>query len=172
MDPLELEERIEALHPASFAWALACCGRNRDEGEEVLQMAYLKVVEGKARFRGESSFKTWLFSVIRRTAMERFRWRHALDRVLAVAARQPAALSGRADDAIVRSETSRRLLESLSQLARRQREVLELVFYHEMTIEEAAQTLGISLGSARVHYERGKKRMLARMKKEELIAFA
>ena len=172
MDPLELEERIEELHPASFGWALACCGRNRDEAEEVLQMAYLKVMEGKARFRGESSFKTWLFSVIRRTAQERFRWRHALDRFLTVVARQPAALSGRADDAIVRSETSRRLLDGLSQLARRQREVLELVFYHDMTIEEAAQTLGISLGSARVHYERGKKRILERMKKEELIAFA
>jgi DNA-directed RNA polymerase specialized sigma24 family protein len=35
--------------------------------------------------------------------------------------------------------------------------VLQLVFYHGMTIEEAAEVMHISLGSARTHYDRGKK---------------
>jgi DNA-directed RNA polymerase specialized sigma24 family protein len=36
---------------------------------------------------------------------------------------------------------------------------VELVFYHDMTIEEAARTAGLSVGTARVHYDRGKKRL-------------
>ncbi len=62
-----------------------------------------------------------------------------------------------------KSQTSAVLLDALRKLARRQREVLELVFYHELTIEEAAAAMNVSLGSARVHYQRGKKRLLAHL---------
>ncbi len=71
IDPMEiadLKAELEQLHSASFGWALNCCRRDADEAEEVLQTVYLKILEGKARFRGESSLKTWLFAVIRKTA--------------------------------------------------------------------------------------------------------
>src|SRR5689334_233240 len=59
---MELAEQLEQLHPASFAWALGCCDRDRAEAEEVLQNVYVKVLEGKARFNGRSTLKTWLFA--------------------------------------------------------------------------------------------------------------
>src|SRR2546425_4260061 len=75
MDIAEFKVELEKLHSASFGWALSCCGRDRAEAEEVLQMVYLKILEGKARFRGESSLKTWLFAVIRKTAATEYRRR-------------------------------------------------------------------------------------------------
>jgi RNA polymerase sigma factor (sigma-70 family) len=60
---------------------------------------------------------------------------------------------------IIRDETSRELIAALSRLSSRQREVLHLVFYQELTIAAAAEILGISLGSARAHYERGKAKL-------------
>ena len=77
-DPMEiadLKPELERLHSASFGWALNCCRRDATEAEEVLQTVYLKILEGKARFRGESSLKTWLFAVIRKTAATEYRRR-------------------------------------------------------------------------------------------------
>lgn len=152
------QAELEQLHPASYAWSLSCCRRDRDEAEEVLQDVYVKILEGKARFDGRSSLKTWLFAVIRRTAAARARRRMVRDLLLAKWARQEVEVAP-----IEYSETAEVLLTALKKLARRQREVLELVFYHDMTIEDAATALNVSLGTARVHYERGKKQLLAQL---------
>ena len=65
MNAGDLERELEALHRASFGWALGCCRWDHEEAADVLQAVYLKVLEGKARFDGRSSLKTWLFATIR-----------------------------------------------------------------------------------------------------------
>ncbi len=149
------------MHPASFSWALWCCGRRREEAEEVLQSAYLKAFVGAARFNGDSSLRTWFFGVIRRTAAEqrRRRWlRQQLIERWFIAPPEASTAPG-PEAAAASSETSRALLLALDALSARQREVLHLVFYQEMTIEEAAGILNISLGTARTHFERGKRQL-------------
>ena len=81
MEREQLERELEALHEASFAWALRCCGGDRGEAEDVLQTTYLKIVEGRARYRGESAIRTWLFAVIKRTAVDAHRRRERRERV-------------------------------------------------------------------------------------------
>src|ERR1043165_2698287 len=80
MDRAELERQLQAFHAASFAWALACCDRDRSDAEDVLQTVYVKVLDGKARFNGRAAFRTWLFAVIRTTAAanRRTHWLRAL----------------------------------------------------------------------------------------------
>ena len=71
MSPDALELELEWLHAAAFGWALACCAGDRAAAEDALQASYLKVLDESARFDGRSSFRTWLFGVVRRTAAER-----------------------------------------------------------------------------------------------------
>lgn len=164
-----IEERLEELHAASFAWAVTCCGGAFDDAEETLQTTYLKILEGRARFAGRSSFKSWLFGVIRRTAGERWRrrrrrrelagrWRVAYERRAAPA----DPLTAAAD-----AERAARLAAAVDDLSRRQRQVLELVFYQDLTVVEAAAVLAIGVGSARRHYARGKRALLGKLGAEE-----
>jgi RNA polymerase sigma-70 factor (ECF subfamily) len=161
VSPIDWRVELARLHTLSFAWALHCCRHRPEEAQDVLHEVYVRVLEGRARYAGHASTKTWLFAVIRRTAREqrRRRWlRTALiERWLQHGpSSDPLAVSERElDDA----KANARLRAALDRLSPRQREVLHLVYYQELTIEEAAGLAGISLGSARTHFERGKARL-------------
>lgn len=165
-----LSDSLAAHHSDAFGWAMACCHRNRALAEEVLQMAYVKILEGRARFDGRSSFKTWLFGVIRRIAAgERRRaWLSAsrLARFARMSLAPDAAWN--LEPVLTADRETARLLGALARLSARQKEILHLVFYQEMTIEESAAVLGLRVGTARVHYERGKRRLKALLAEESV----
>lgn len=162
MDIAELKAELEMLHNASFGWALSCCRRDRAQAEEVLQTVYLKILEGKACFRGEASLKTWLFAVIRKTAIGehrkdllcKLRWSDSSAQATPLVSplEQPGV-------AFEKSERQALFQSALKSLPRRQREALHLVFYQDLSLSEAADVMGISIGSARQHYDRGKKHL-------------
>jgi RNA polymerase sigma-70 factor (ECF subfamily) len=154
----------------SFAWALYCCRQRREEAQDVLQDVYLRILNGHAHFAGRASVKTWLFAVIRRTARDqnRRRWLRTalLERwVQGESTGNPDVAS---DVELESAEANDRLRAALAQLSPRQQEVLHLVFYQDLTIEEAADLLSISLGSARTHFERGKARLREQLKGDSL----
>ena len=161
MEISELKSELEKLHPASFGWALSCCQRNPAEAEEVLQTVYLKILQGKAVYRGESKLQTWLFAVIRKTAISerRKQWIRTLISL-------PVTASNELESDFERSEMQQRFQQALAQLPARQRETMHLVFYQDLSLSEAAEVMNISVGSARRHYERGKKRLRATLDRE------
>lgn len=164
MEISELKAELEKLHAASFGWALSCCRRNHADAEEVLQTVYLKILQGKAIYRGESKLQTWLFAVIRKTAMSerRKQWLRSLVSIPTTA----SEVHSDRESEFERSEMQQRFQRALAQLPARQRETLHLVFYQDLSLSEAAQVMNISVGSARRHYERGKKRLRATLDRE------
>lgn len=157
MELSQLKPELEKLHQASFGWALSCCRHNHADAEEVLQMVYLKVLQGKAIYRSECKLQTWLFAVIRKTAISERR-KHIL-RTLRSIAVPDSDSSAQPEASLERSEMRRRFNEAIARLPARQRETLHLVFYQDLSLSEAAEIMNISVGSARRHYERGKKRL-------------
>lgn len=158
LSTIDLRDALAQTHRPAHAWALRCCQGNRGDAEDVLHTAYCKVLDGKARFDGRSTFTTWLFGVIRRTAQEQARWQW-----LSMARLERWWSDARADDATDAGETDDHrvagLQAALPRLSPRQQEVLHLVFYQGLTIQEAAEVLGLPVGTARTHYERGKARL-------------
>src|SRR5215203_2123523 len=164
MDLSELKAELEQLHPSSFGWALSCCSQNRSDAEEVLQIVYLKILQGKAVYRGESQLQTWLFAVIRKTAISERRKQliHSLNPIVST----KSEVNDEIESGFERSEIQRRFRQALAQLPTRQRETLHLVFYQDLSLTEAAEVMNVSVGSVRRHYERGKKRLREALDRE------
>jgi RNA polymerase sigma factor (sigma-70 family) len=159
----EMADQLESLHPDAFGWALHCCAGDHSRAEDVLQNAYLKLAAGRAAHSGLSSFKTWWFGVIKFTAQEEFRRLRYRESLLGKLLLQ---FTGDAQDTrpsparqVELDEQTQELRACLAQLPARQAEVLHLVFYQDLTLNEASAVMNISLGSVRQHYERGKARL-------------
>lgn len=160
----DLLSQLEALHTDAYGWAVHCCGGDMSRAEDVLQTAYARVLQERARFDGRSALKTWWFGVIRFVAHEEHRRQRYRDSLMG------KLLSFMTSDAehdprptptrqLEIDEQSKHLRAMLAQLPARQAEVLHLVFYQDLTLDAAAGVMGISSGSARQHYERGKTKL-------------
>lgn len=169
MHDSDLRARLEAIHPAAWTWALHCCRGDTEEGGDVLQASYLAVLEGKASYGGRSTFRTWFFGVVRRTAAGRRRTRWLRSLLLQREASSWSTSAPPGIDARMESADRDRLLDdALATLSERQRHVIELVFRHDLTVEEAATVLGVTVGTARTHYARGKARLATLLEHSEL----
>lgn len=149
-------EALKALHNDVFQWALFCADFDKEIAREVVQSTYLKVLEGKAVFKGNSSLKTWLLGVARlthlevrkRSATDNSRSEHTeLDPVEANDSRQEQPLS-----TIPKFE----IAQAINALSLMQREIIYLHFYKELTLSEIAQTLNTTTGTISSQYNRAK----------------
>lgn len=160
-NPLVSRRELSKVHEGAYMWALSLTGRDPEAAKDVIQQAYLRVVEGRARFEGRATLKTWLFAVIRNVARHEHRrgllHRFGLTRLgmLEVDA-QTLSPDPRPPEMAALHQSIRTAMRRLSP---RQREVLELVIDAEFTLEEVAAILGISPGSARTHYHRAKQQL-------------
>lgn len=144
-------------HANAWTWATACCRGDRQAAHDVLHDVYVGILSGRTLFAGRSSFKTWLFGCIRVTAMARRRRRLVLDFLF-----EPIGpLAEKIAAPLVAESASRTLLAAVAALPQRQSEVVTLVFGHDLTIEEAAAIMNLSVGAARQHHARAKEKLRA-----------
>ncbi|WP_158856359.1 RNA polymerase sigma factor [Lunatibacter salilacus] len=149
MKKSHLENLLKEHHQAAYHWSRQCCSFDEDLAKDVLQQVYLKILEGKASYKEKSQIKTWLFSVIRFTAAE---WKKKVKNIYPLEAEFDVAETEQEVTAACHEE----LIEKLPE---RQKEVLLLVFYHNLTLEKAAEIMEISIGTVRTHYDRGKRNL-------------
>jgi len=158
-NPLVSKTALEALHGQLFGWALSRCRYDESTADDLMQQAYVELLSGRARFDNKSTLKTFVFGVVQNLARSRFRRQSTRLRLIdSYALEQNEATEEAENDGNLKI-----VWEAVEALPARQRDITELVFIRDMTIQEASQVMGVSLGTGRVHYDRAKKSLAQKL---------
>jgi RNA polymerase sigma-70 factor (ECF subfamily) len=129
--------------------------RDRERAEDMAQEAFLRIFEQLARFRGDSAFSTWMFSVALNVYRSTLR-RRALPSVPLDAI---AELVGRGTPHLALEEAQREDLvrRAVAGLPPRYRDALTVFYFRDMDLAETARILNIPEGTAKALLHRGRK---------------
>ncbi|MBQ3390765.1 MAG: RNA polymerase sigma factor [Firmicutes bacterium] len=109
-----------------------------EDAEELMLDAFAAAAAGTTRFSGKSSFKTWLFAIGRNQALNHLRRRKITFTTLEDDLTGDA---GHADLEMLRKERDRQLYEALEQLNPDYRQVLYLLYFEDMSHEDAGRVM-------------------------------
>ncbi len=131
--------------------------------EDLLSEVFLDVWRQADRFEGRSSVSTWLMSIARYKALSARRVRTGDELTEEI----EAAIADTSDDpetALQEKDRGELLRQALTHLSREHREIIDLVYYHERSIAECAEIVGIPAATVktRMFYARRKLAELVR----------
>jgi RNA polymerase sigma-70 factor (ECF subfamily) len=142
--------RLVERHAPSLARFVAGEGE-RDSVDEVVQDTFVRAFGAIDSFRGESAFRTWLFTIARRLILDRRRSERR-SRIVATVEEGDAVTSFDALDTMVADESMARVRRAVDALSPKQREVFTLRLEQGLSYKEIADLVGSTEGAARVHY--------------------
>jgi RNA polymerase sigma-70 factor (ECF subfamily) len=110
--------------------------------EDLISEVFLDVWRQADRFEGRSAVSTWMLAIARFKALSALRKRpdKELDEETAAALEDP---SDDPEVAAQKKDKSEALRECLTALSPEHREIIDLVYYHEKSVEEVAEIVGI-----------------------------
>jgi RNA polymerase sigma-70 factor (ECF subfamily) len=140
-DRLAMQVLFARHHVRVFRFVLRLV-RNESVAEDLISEVFLDVWRQANRFEGRSAVSTWLLAIARFKALSALRRKsdEALDDEAA------EAIEDQSDDpevAVQKKDTSEVLRKCLGALSPEHREVIDLVYYHEKSVEEVASIVGI-----------------------------
>jgi RNA polymerase sigma-70 factor, ECF subfamily len=160
----QLVTRLEAC-VFRYARALAT---DHQEAEDLLQQTFLAALGSAGRFRGESSVRTWLFTIARHAAF-RARARRDREPLDPVPLDELGRLAGWGqpdpEQALMAAERRARLMAALESLAPDDREILTLRDLEGHSGEEVAALLGLGVAAMKSRLHRARLRLAASVRK-------
>ncbi len=150
--------------------------RNPQDAEEVTQDAFIRAHRGLVNFRGDSAFSTWLYQIATNLARNRYWywWRRKRDQ--SISFEQPIGEDGTTtfadifadevetpEDAAVTQELVDRIGVGMGKLTSKHREILILRNVKNLSYEEIAEVLQISVGTVKSRIARARESLRGKL---------
>jgi RNA polymerase sigma-70 factor (ECF subfamily) len=157
----DLGEKLKELIPRMRRFACGLTG-SIDSGDELVQAACERLLNHHARLKPDTRLDSWLYQVIRNLH---------IDGIRAQAVRQRGAEKIRQDLVLVAGSESNldnhlqlhEVQDALGKLPEEQRAALMLVCVEGLSYKEAAEVLGVPMGTVTSRLVRGRSALIAQM---------
>ena len=131
--------------------------RVSEDAKDVAQRTFVRVFEHLDSYRGDSRFRTWLYRVAVNAAIDHARGAH---HERSVPLEDDAAFTNSlGTDRLVAAEVWRKVNARLADLPARQRLVVELRFFHDLSFDEIGAIVDSPEDAAKANYHHGVKRL-------------
>ncbi|MFN2626579.1 MAG: RNA polymerase sigma factor SigM [Mycobacteriales bacterium] len=139
------------------AWAVAVRTLgDPDDAADAVQEAFLSAYRNAARFRGDAAFGTWLHRIVMNACLDRARRARVRPTVPLL---ESAASAADPRDRLAERETANDVAAGLAQLGIDQRAAVVLVDIEGLSVDEAAEALGVPAGTVKSRCARGRARL-------------
>ncbi|MEQ6376230.1 RNA polymerase sigma factor SigX [Bacillaceae bacterium S4-13-58] len=137
--------------------------RNKQLAEDLSQEVYINIIKSYDSFKGNSSEKTWIFSIARHAAIDYFRGqkrrkKHIMD-LFDIGENSPLIQDSDPipEEMAVQNEEIKEIYECLEHCTIDQKTVIILRYIQDLSIQETAEILGWSLSKVKTTQHRGMK---------------
>jgi RNA polymerase sigma-70 factor, ECF subfamily len=161
-DQLAMQTLFGRHRVALYRWLLRLV-RNEALAEDLLSEVFLDVWRQAATFEARSSVSTWLLAIARFKALSARRRRTdaELDDNVAATVADPADSP---EIVLQKKDRAVQLLQSLARLSPEHGEVIDLVYYHDKSVREVSEIVGVAEATVKTRM------FYARKKLAELVA--
>ncbi len=165
-DTAALESLFQRHRNVAFQVAYRLLG-NEADALDAVQDGFLNALQNLEKFRGQSSFKTWLLRVVSNASLDLGRGRRRRESRAELMAGEGLHEAkdyrgGEVDSALERIDLRKQLDTALAELPEPQRQTFVLHAVGELSYQEVAEALGVAIGTvmSRLFYARQKLKTL------------
>jgi RNA polymerase sigma-70 factor, ECF subfamily len=160
-DKLAMQVLFARHHVRVYRFVLGLV-RNQTLAEDLMSEVFLEVWRQAGKFEARSTVSTWLLAIARFKALSSLRKRseEVLDE-------EAAAVEDPGDDpevAVQKKNKGDVLRKAIAQLSAEHREIIDLVYYHEKSIEEVVELMGIPENTVKTRMFYARKRLSGLLK--------
>ena len=167
-DALAIERLVQTHQQDVYRMALSILD-DPDDADDATQEVFLSALRGLDSFRGNSSLKTWLFSItinVCRSRLKRLKSRGRLQQILQSLFHLQGGHAHPEEEAM-KSESDVALWRAIHGLDVKHRIPIVLRYYHDLPIAEIAEMLGIPPGTVHSRLNHARERLRVLLKEEQ-----
>ena len=143
------EDMVNA-YSRQLYWQIHYILQNHDDTDDVLQNTFIKAWKGIDNFKGDSALSTWLFSIARNEALTYIRQKKSTRSIDDEDFTEQATFV--ADEHFDGNEAENMLMQAVSTLPPKQRQVFCMKYFDDKKYEEISGIVGTSIGALKASY--------------------